>query len=163
MGQIKEFFSRSQPLSRGEQSLRVLDTTARTFVIDGNYHISGAIADYRRQIEPTTGLSKQILLARAISDLSGSDGRLGTTVKRLGKDKPFASFFEFSITYGNGKAVVMGINLNIDRPIDSVDGFSVADALVEAEVAIENRNKKGEGERIVKRGQYRQPLKEFVG
>ncbi len=171
MGQIKDIFNRLQPPSRGKQALKAFVTATRSFTLGSDYQVIPEVVEYRRQIEPTTGVSRQILLARAMSDLAAPDGKFIISLKRLGGN-PLASFFEFEIDTGKRKAVILGVNLNLDAHVKHLgsddfyvsmeDGYSVVNALVEAEVAIEMRRRKGEEGIILRRNQVDRPIQEFI-
>ena len=167
MGQIKEILNRLQPPSRGKQALRVFVTATRSFTLGSDYQVIPEVVEYRQQIEPTTGVSRHVLLARAMSDLAASDGQLIVSLKRLGGN-PLASFFEFEIDTGTRKAVILGVNLNLDAHVKHLggdgfyvsmeDGYSVVNALVEAEAAIEKMSIAGEEGSIMKRSQYHESI-----
>ncbi len=171
MGQIKDILNRLQPLSRGKQALKAFVTATRSFTLGSDYQVIPEVFEYRRQIEPTTGLSKHILLARAMSDLAAPDGQLIVSLKKLG-GSPLASFFEFEIDTDKRKAVILGVNLNLEAHIKHLggddfyvsmeDGYSVVNALVEAEAAIEMRRKRGEDKVILHRDQVDGPIGEFI-
>jgi len=165
MVQMSEGFIGLLPLSREQKALKVFAITGRVFGVDSDYHILPAVAEYRRQIEPITGLSKKVLVARAIFDLNEPDGMLLMATKKAGKNRPFASFFEYLIKGKTSKLILLGVCLNLDVSIKhpgGTDSFSVVDALVEAEAEIENRRKKGEDKLILRRSQVDVPIREFL-
>jgi len=76
MKTIREIFARALPPNQEKQVLQAFFIITRTFALGTGLKTVDEIVEYRQKVEPITGLTRQILLGRAITDLSLPDGRI---------------------------------------------------------------------------------------
>ena len=160
---LEQLFARFRPMSPEQRVRRVFDVTTRIFAIDGDDKIYPEILKYRRQIEPTTGIMKQLLIARAMDDLAAEDGFLITKVISLGEKHPLAAFLEQEVEISPSQFIVLTLYLNREAKTyhysgsklgcTPEDSFAIADALVKAAVALAAHRQKGDEWRILPRNQ----------
>jgi len=127
---------------------------------------SARVQRYRSEIEPLTGLTKSILLARAFRDLQDPQGKLIVTSTEGLKQDDFAMFGKFRLEGQDPSGehlvfdkpvirVVLNANAlcfrrgKLDFDLSSEDFFQVLDATVQALVAIDQ-----EGEQVMTRDEY---------
>lgn len=146
---------------KSSKLLNVFGIIINTFTLGTGRKTVNEIVQYRQQVEPTTGLTKQILLSRAIADLTSPEGRLWVNFKKMGFS-PLASPFEEEVETNTGGRVIIGVNLNLEAQVkfngddfyvSKEDGFSVSEALITAVVALDSRDKKGQADLVLKRSE----------
>ena len=134
------------------------------------------VRNFRDQIEPTTGLSKKVLLARAYSDLQDPAGKLVVAFSKGSSDNPFAVGAKFKlegvdkegreVSYDepvvavilntNSTACKRGRNRVID--VDSDDFIGVLNATVKAQSILER-----EGRNAMTRNKFEEAMERIKG
>ena len=162
MKTIREIFARALPPNQEKQVLQAFFIITKTFALGTGLKTVDEIVEYRQKVEPITGLTRQILLGRAITDLSLPDGRIMVIFQKRGKAS-LALFFENHIETDKGQRAMVGVNLNLQTQIQFnggsnfgvtvEDGYSVVDALVQAVAALDRLDKNGETDLILKRNE----------
>ena len=162
MKMLKDMWIGLLPPDREKQVLQAFVTVTKTLAQGTGKKTVDQIVANGQEVEPTTGLSRQILLNQAISDFASPEGRLLVIFKKSGKAL-LASFFEKEIETDKGRRVILGVVLNLDAKVkfggsdnfemSEPDVFSVSEALVEAMVVFDRRGKEGETALILKRNE----------
>ena len=137
---------------------------------------SPSVRNFRDQIEPTTGLSNRVILARAYSDLQDPDGKLVVTFSKVSRGYPFAVGIKYKLegVDSAGREVsydepVVCVILNVnstackrgrDRVIDvdSHDFIGVLDATVRAQSILER-----EGGDAMTRNKFEEAMERIKG
>lgn len=156
---LKEIIASFAPMSRPDRVRRVLECTCRIFAADGDDKLLPKMVKYRLGIEPTTGLTRQILIARAMMDLKDNDGLILTKIISMGPAYSLAAFSEHEIKEETGSFFALTIILNQDARTfhlggdefssSETDAFAIAESLVKATVALETHRKEGDTYRIL--------------
>ena len=166
------------PFLKREKKEQVAETVYLNTVghVMRNLVDSSRVRYFRGQIEPTTGLSRSVLLARAYSDLQNPDGKLVVTFSEVGKSYPFAvgASYKLEGVDRQGREVsydkpVVGVVLNTsstackrgrDRVIDvdSVDFIGVLYATVKAQSILEQG-----GVDAMTRNEYEEAMEKIKG
>jgi len=76
MKMLKDMWIGLLPPDREKQVLQAFFIITKTFALGTGLKTVDEIVEYRQKMEPITGLTRQILLGRAITDLSLPDGRI---------------------------------------------------------------------------------------
>ena len=159
---LEDLVSRFLSPDKEKQVLRAFAHVTKAFALGTGRKTVDQFMVYGQEVEPTTGLSRQILVNRAISDLASPKGWLQVIFEKLGQ-APLASFFEAETDTDMGRKVMLGVKLNLEAGIkfgrgtnfqmSESDTFSVAEALVAAMVAFDRREKNNETALILKRSE----------
>lgn len=160
---FKDFLTGLSAVDKEKQVLKAFSIVTNTFAQGTGRKTVNKVVEYRQAVEETTGLSKQILLNRAITDLASTDGRLLVIFKKLGT-APLASFSETEADTDMGWKVMLMISLNLDTHIEfnqsgnfnisRKDAYSVTDALIEGMVVIYKLEESGQAAKILRRNEH---------